>query len=61
MPSMPLNFDPIALVMAILNLGLTALQLYWARPQRGALAHAYEPAPGASGAYLARPAGGQGH
>ena len=41
MSSMPLNFDPVAFVMAILTLALTALQLYWSRPQRGALAHAY--------------------
>jgi hypothetical protein len=34
MSSIPLNFDPISFVMALIMIIMNAIQLYWARPQR---------------------------
>jgi hypothetical protein len=31
---MPLNFDPIAFVMALIMMIMAAIQLHWTRPQR---------------------------
>jgi hypothetical protein len=34
MSSIPLNFDPISFIMALIMIIMNAIQLYWARPQR---------------------------
>ena len=34
MSSIPLNFDPISFLMALIMIIMNAIQLYWARPQR---------------------------
>jgi hypothetical protein len=34
---MPLNFDPIAFVMALIMMIMAAIQLHWTRPQRTGL------------------------
>jgi len=31
---MPLNFDPIAFIMTLIMIIMTAIQLHWSRPQR---------------------------